>query len=162
MMAGSHLALGLAGWAFAAPHLGFSPLNPVGLGLAGLGSLLPDIDHPRSWVGQRARVVSRPLARVVSHRGVTHSLLAVALGIALLRSHRWLCAPLAVGWLSHLAADLVTPRGLRLAWPLRRHWAVPLCRTGSAREVVIVTLLVAWAAWWMVAGPLGAWAAGRH
>ena len=153
MMAGSHLALGLVAWAWVAPHLGFSAIGPAGLGLAALGAVMPDIDHPQSWVGRRARVVSRPLARAVSHRGVTHSLLAVALGIVLLRAHRSLCAPLAVGWLSHLAADLVTPRGLRLAWPLRRHWAIPLCRTGSPREIVLVTLVVACAAWHLIAWP---------
>jgi inner membrane protein len=39
----------------AAPHFGQDALGPVGLGLAVAGSLLPDIDHPKSWAGRRLR-----------------------------------------------------------------------------------------------------------
>ncbi|WP_016586988.1 metal-dependent hydrolase, partial [Yersinia pestis] len=41
-----------------------------------LTSLLPDIDHPKSILGQRLKWVSVPIARVFGHRGFTHSLLA--------------------------------------------------------------------------------------
>ena len=61
-------------------------------------------------------------------------MVAVVLCAVALRHHgpaRVLLCPLAVGYLSHLAADLLTPRGLRLAWPLPQGFAVPLCRTGS-------------------------------
>ena len=78
MMAGSHVALGAAAWMLAAPHFGQDALQPVGLGLAVAGSLLPDIDHPKSWAGRRLRPVSTLIAAVFGHRGVTHSLLALA------------------------------------------------------------------------------------
>jgi inner membrane protein len=52
--------------------------------------------------------------------------------------------PLVVGYLSHLVADLLTSSGLRLAWPLRRRFAIPLCKTGSPGELVIVMSLVVW------------------
>jgi inner membrane protein len=147
MMAGSHVVVGVAAWVWAAPHLGQSPLDPVALALATGGALLPDIDHPQSWVGRRIRVVSRPLAATVGHRGVTHSILAVIVCCLLLRwdnvSHA-IAGPLIVGYLSHLAADLLTSSGLRLAWPLRRRYAIPLCRTGSPSEFVIVAGLAIW------------------
>ena len=147
MMAGSHVVVGMAAWVWAAPHLGQSPLDPAALALATAGALLPDIDHPQSWVGRRIRVVSRPLAATVGHRGVTHSVLAVIVCCLLLRwdnvSHA-IAAPLIVGYLSHLAADLLTSSGLRLAWPLRRRYAIPLCRTGSPSEFVIVAGLLVW------------------
>ncbi len=146
MMAGSHVAVGLVAWAWIGPHLGLGHA-PAGFALATAGALLPDIDHPQSWVGRRAPFVSRTLARVVTHRGVTHSLVAVALCVVLLRAHREWGAPIAVGYLSHLAADLLTPHGLRLAWPLRRRWALPLCRTGSPAEPVIVGALLLWSGW---------------
>ena len=148
MMAGSHLALGAAAWLVAAPWLGLPPASPVSLGLALSGALLPDIDHPKSWVGKRLRPLSSGIARVSGHRGITHSALALAVGIwSLLHggAPRWFVAPLAVGYLSHLAADLLTPGGLRLAWPLRRTWALPLCRTGSPFEPLVVGLLLSWA-----------------
>ena len=147
MMAGSHVALGAAAWLAAAPRLGLPALEAVPLGLAVLGSLLPDIDHPKSWVGKRVKPVSNIIGAVFGHRGVTHSLLAVvACAVLLARDGlpHALIAPLVVGYLSHLAADLLTPGGLRLAWPLRGTYALPLCRTGSAFEPLVVALILAW------------------
>ena len=146
-MAGSHVLLGMVAWAWAAPRLGMARFSPASLALVAAGSLLPDVDHPASWVGRRLRVVSRPLARALGHRGFTHSLSAAALCSAALASQgagRAAIAPLVVGYLAHLAADLLTPQGLRLAWPLQRTFALPLCRTGSAREALIVAALLAW------------------
>ena len=146
MMAGSHMALGVAAWLVAAPHLGLPAASPSCLGLTLLGSLLPDIDHPKSWLGRRVRPVSSGIAAVLGHRGVTHSALAAAAcAWGLHDAPRWIAAPLAVGYLSHLAADLLTPRGLRLAWPLRTTWAFPLCKTGSPFEPLIVALVLFWA-----------------
>ncbi|CDL39947.1 Membrane-bound metal-dependent hydrolase YdjM, induced during SOS response [Citrobacter freundii] len=42
-----------------------------------LTCLLPDIDHPKSLLGQRLKWISKPIARAFGHRGFTHSLLAV-------------------------------------------------------------------------------------
>ncbi len=147
MMAGSHVALGVAAWLVAAPRLGLPAAAPSCLGLALLGALLPDIDHPKSWLGRRVRPVSSGISAVLGHRGVTHSAVTVVIcawGL-LGASPRWVAAPLAVGYLSHLAADLLTPRGLRLAWPLRTTWAFPLCKTGSPFEPLIVALVLFWA-----------------
>ncbi|MFT8243797.1 metal-dependent hydrolase [Roseomonas sp. BN140053] len=148
MLAGSHVALGAAAWVVAAPRLGLPAMNPASLALAVLGGLLPDIDHPKSWVGQKVRPVSDIIGKVFGHRGITHSLLAVAgCCLLLLREdlpRAWL-APVVVGYLSHLAADLLTPGGLRLAWPIKGTYALPLCRTGSPFEPLVVALIVAWA-----------------
>ena len=147
MMAGSHAVLGGAAWLAAAPHLGLPALAPLPLGLAVAGALLPDVDHPKSWVGQRVRPLSDILGAVLGHRGVTHSLLALAGCAAVLLDGsvpRSVAAPLSVGYLSHLAADLLTPGGLRLLWPLRGNFALPLVRTGSAMEPLLVALVLAW------------------
>ncbi len=149
VLAGSHAALGVAAWAWAAPHLGAQALDPAALALAAGGGLLPDLDHPQSWVGRRLRILSRPLAAVFGHRGATHSLLAVLGTSLLLHAHgvsRAVSEPLVVGYLSHLGADLLTPAGLPLAWPLRGSVAVPLCRTGSAFEILVVAAVLGWTA----------------
>jgi inner membrane protein len=148
MMAGSHVALGVAAWLGLAPYLGHADVSPLPLGLAVVGSLLPDIDHPKSWAGKRMRPLSTAWARVLGHRGVTHSVFAVAVCCWLLLRHGLpaaLAAPLAVGYLSHLGADLLTPGGLRLAWPFRGTWSLPLCRTGSPFEPLVVAVVLAWA-----------------
>ena len=77
MMAGSHVVVAVAAWTWAAPHLGAPSLDPLALGLATIGAMLPDIDHPSSWIGRRLRLISRPLAATFGHRGVTHSMVAV-------------------------------------------------------------------------------------
>ncbi|MBO1075299.1 metal-dependent hydrolase [Roseomonas marmotae] len=148
MMAGSHIALGAAAWFVAAPRFGMPALDPVSIGLAVFGSLLPDIDHPKSWVGKRVWPISLICGRIFGHRGMTHSLIAISGCIALLLSEQLsvaFTAPLVVGYLSHLAADLLTPGGLRLAWPLRGVWSLPLCRTGSPFEPLVVALVLSWA-----------------
>lgn len=149
MMAGSHVVLGAAAWFVVAPRLGLPAMDPIPLALAMAGALLPDIDHPKSWVGRRLRPLSTMIAAVLGHRGATHSLLAVV-GCGWLLFHggysRAIVAPILVGYLSHLAGDLLTPRGLRLAWPLKGTWALPLCRSGSPFEplVVATVLMCAW------------------
>ncbi len=142
MMAKSHVAVGLASWVVAAPLLQLAPFRPLSLALVLGASLLPDIDHPQSWIGRRARPVSTVLSALLGHRGITHSALAVVALVALLHhggSSRAALSAIAIGYLSHLAADMLTPRGLRLAWPLRRTWGWPVCATGSAAEAVVVT-----------------------
>jgi inner membrane protein len=145
----------VASWVAAAPLLHLSAGDPVFLGLAVAGSLLPDLDHPKSWVGRRVWPLSRIIAAILGHRGITHSAIAVAGMAALLlyagTREAWVDA-LVVGYLSHLAADLLTPRGLRLAWPLPGRWALPICRTGSPAEPLIVLLLLAGLGWWMLHG----------
>ena len=160
MIARSHVIVGLATWIAAAPALHIDALNPIYLGMVVAGSLLPDIDHPKSWVGRRTRPISTALAAALGHRGITHSAIAV-IGLVLLLLHagyrRGSVSALAIGYLSHLGADMLTPKGLRLAWPLQGTWAIPLCRTGSDMETVIVMLLVGGIAWWMLRHPGAAW-----
>ena len=44
-------------------------------------ALLPDLDHPRSLLGRQLPWISGPLSRLFGHRGFTHSLLAVGMGV---------------------------------------------------------------------------------
>ena len=152
-MARSHVIVGLATWIAAAPMLHLPSLDPVYLSLVVLGSLLPDIDHPKSWVGRRTRPISTAIASTFSHRGITHSAIA-GVGLTTLLLHagyrRARGSALVIGYLSHLAADMLTPRGLRLAWPLRGTWGLPLCRTDSAMEPMIVTAMAGGIAWWLL------------
>ena len=75
-------------------------------------------------------------------------MLAVVECLVLLRWQgygRGVADPLVIGYLSHLAADLLTSSGLRLEWPLRQRQAIPLCRTGSLSESIIVAAVAVWA-----------------
>ena len=152
MMAVSHMAVGAALWVVTARLTGLPPADPQALGVAVLGSLLPDIDHPQSWAGRKMRVISVLLSALVGHRGVTHSALAIlACGLLLgMAGPHATAAPLLVGYLSHLLADSLTPSGVPLLWPNRHRFSLNLCRTGSVTEIVLVAAMVA----------AGGWAAG--
>lgn len=152
MMAASHVAVGAALWAVVAKLGGGNPADPQALAAAALGSLLPDIDHPGSWAGRKLKIISVPLSAVVGHRGVTHSALAVLGCLAALMGMGlgWGAAPIAIGYLSHLMADSLTPSGVPFLWPSRRRFTLGLCETGSAMEIALVAGIVM----------AGGWAAG--
>lgn len=149
MMAASHVVVGASAWAVAAGLSDLPGADPQALTAAALGALLPDIDHPQSWAGRRLRIVSVPLSALVGHRGITHSLVAVIAALAALAvlGSTYAAAPVAVGYLSHLAADALTPSGVPLLWPSRRRFTVNLCSTGSLTEVALVAAVAVLAGW---------------
>ncbi|MGP1955930.1 MAG: metal-dependent hydrolase [Arsenophonus sp. NC-PY1-MAG3] len=98
--------------------------------------LLPDIDHPKSFLGQRLKWLSIPIAKVFGHRGITHSLLAIIGGSIFFSSDLLsrIIIPIPVdfvhsmivGYTSHLVADMLTPAGIPLLWPCRRRFCMPI------------------------------------
>ncbi len=160
MLARSHVVVGLAAWTVVATLQRLPPLDPAYVALAAAGSLLPDMDHPKSWIGRRSRPLSTALGAAFGHRGATHSAAAVLGLVALLQAgyHPGAVCALAVGYASHLAADVLTPQGLPLTWPLRLTWRLPLYRTGSRREAVVVAAVVCAVGWWLLArSPVAPW-----
>ena len=123
---------------------------------------LPDVDNPRSRLGNGlSRVknpvldaISRPLSwalrvtsftlyRTVGHRTLTHSLLGVALFVALVLPVAPLSADLFValvaGYASHLVADALNTKGVPLLWPVGRPFRLLPggIRSGGAAEFVV-------------------------
>jgi len=159
MMVSTHLVTGFFAGAGLVRYLEPDALGALLLLLGSTaGALLPDIDHPKSWLGQRIPLVSVPIAAVFGHRGITHSLLAV-LGLALALWHglaqwqllqtRWGLGAVGVaaGYLSHLAGDFVTHGGVPLLWPLKRRFSSPLTfLTGGAFEGLLKGVLALGAA----------------
>lgn len=116
-----------------------------GLGL--LGGLLPDIDHPGSFIGSRVPVLPTILFRNGGHRGVTHSLLGLAVvsiaGFVIAaaighQSNIAICWAFGLGYASHLAADIITNRGIPVCWPVSTRFVIPITTTGSPLELMIV------------------------
>ena len=112
------------------------PGLPIALVCAAVGSLLPDLDHPRAALGSY-RVVGVPVLRpaaivtsaLLSHRGASHSLLLWAL-LTVLGLYLAVPAGLAplvwaasLGYGLHLGADSLTKAGVPWLWPL---WRQPI------------------------------------
>ncbi|MER2046097.1 MAG: metal-dependent hydrolase [Pantoea agglomerans] len=128
-----------------------------------LTCLLPDIDHPKSLLGQRLRWLSHPIARAFGHRGFTHSLLAIAAGLWLFQINLPRSSPippdvlqgLTLGYLSHIVADMLTPAGVPLLWPCRWRFRLPILRSqkGNQLERALCLGLVGYALWFPVGMP---------
>lgn len=158
MMALTHIAVGGASALLLAHNVASTQHQALWCVAGGIvGSLLPDIDHPNSWIGRRIPFVSIPLSSLVGHRGITHSMIALiaiqAMVLAAVLSWRtahgaWL-APfltgLGLGYASHLLADWLSNTGIPLLWPNKRRFAAPLTiQTGSAIEYLLALGVYAW------------------
>ncbi|WP_192456635.1 metal-dependent hydrolase [Musicola keenii] len=122
-----------------------------------LTSLLPDIDHPKSVLGQRLKWISAPIARLCGHRGFTHSLLAIVAGLYFIRTRLpadWPIPPdvyhaMIVGYLSHIIADMLTSAGVPLLWPCRWRFRLPILNSdkGNQLERVLCVSLILFMLW---------------
>ncbi|WWO96952.1 MAG: metal-dependent hydrolase [Candidatus Dasytiphilus stammeri] len=96
-----------------------------------LTSLLPDIDHPSSLLGQHFKWLSSTMRLIFGHRGFTHSILALATAVKLIFLSRVIIPAdviqgMIIGYISHLIADSITPAGIPLLWPIRWKLRFPL------------------------------------
>ena len=167
MNATTHAVFGVAALAGVALVAGAEPpayVYPAAVAAA----WLPDVDNPRSTLGNglsRSKnpvlnFVSRPLSwtlrttsfvlvRTVGHRTLTHSLV----GILLFALPVWLLLgffpnltlALVVGYASHVLADALNTRGVPLLWPLGKPFRlVPGgVRSGGAVEVAVALVTLA-------------------
>lgn len=144
MRAKSHVAIGLS-CAAVAVATGLFPLDYATFGGAFLGSLTPDLDHPKSAIGRFLPIVSVPLYASVGHRTATHSGFAIAIA-ATFTAWIFSAHPAAtgaalaflIGYSAHVAADVLCDTGVEAAWPFtrRRLGLWPHLRTNSITEIV--------------------------
>ena len=128
-----------------------------------LGGMLPDIDHPNSTISNIKIMgipIFKPIAWLINlifgHRGATHTLWALLVTwlpfilapLYISSDMYWLTSYLsmfgigyAVGYLSHILLDSLTPSGTPMLWPLPD---VHLARltTGKYDHIVRAVLVV--------------------
>ena len=95
----------------------------------GIGSLLPDIDHPSSFLGKRNKIASGITNKTLGHRGGTHSLLGAVIVFVLgtVIQFHYLSASgqnvtfwLLIGYLMHLIEDSFSKEGIHWLWPYKK------------------------------------------
>jgi inner membrane protein len=167
----THAVFGVAALAGAALLAGTEPpfyAYPAAVAAA----WLPDVDNPRSTLGNglsrmnspTLNLVTRPvswtlratsftLVRAVGHRTLTHSLLGVVLFALpvclLLGAYPDLPLALVAGYASHVFADALNTRGVPLLWPVGK--SIRLLpggiRSGGAVEVGVALVALGFAGW---------------
>jgi inner membrane protein len=148
MMAITHGAIAAAG-----VSLLFGTADPVPLGLAVLGSQLPDLDTTTSLIGQVCYPLSSWIEDRFPHRSLTHSLVAtaaivaVALPIGVWLGYWQAAAAVPVGHLLACFSDCFTRQGVQLFWP-DPAWAISVSnpnrrlRTGGPGEYWVLAVAV--------------------
>lgn len=98
--------------------------------------LLPDIDHPQSWLGRKIKFISVPISRFFGHRSITHSFVAIFLYIHLINNNFLLkifpydiMEAFIISYIGHIIADCLTPSGVPLLWPFFFRLRIPIIRT---------------------------------
>jgi len=132
-----------------------------------LGAIIPDIDHPKSYIGKIFYFISAPIERRYGHRTITHSLVgwaiftvlfAVIIGLISLLPQisawgwtnlpiRWIAA-FSISYMSHLILDMFNRRGSQMFWPDPGRDVIPRnpkfrSESGAKIEVLIFFILLA-------------------
>lgn len=157
MMLKSHLAIAAGGYAVALDILSnnfehIAVTHLYGAILTLIGAVMPDIDHPGSFIGRRLKFISVPISAVFGHRGITHSLIPlVAVWFVFSDSIPYWTLWLSFGYLMHLVGDYLT-EGVPLLWPLtnNRFKFLLVTKTNSAGEPILVTLFLAICTLWII------------
>lgn len=87
-----------------------------------LGSILPDIDEPNSFIGKRLQFLSYPINIFFGHRTITHNILIfIALSIFLYIQNYIFLFAISIGILLHIFQDSITYQGIKNGlFPLQR------------------------------------------
>ncbi|MGL4737307.1 MAG: metal-dependent hydrolase [Cellulosilyticaceae bacterium] len=114
-------------------------------GMAVVGSILPDIDHPRSWLSQQIPVLHYPF-KIFGHRGATHSLLAAAIVFFIMGAifgGSVITTGITIGYVSHILLDMLNPRGVPLIYPITKEkYKIARIHTGEWGEYVVASILI--------------------
>lgn len=122
--AGAITGIGLS---YAAVRFHYHLTPPLIIVPALIGSILPDIDHPKSHIGRRFPMFSGLFFKAFGHRTFTHSLpFCFGAGILLMQWNTSIGIGAFAGILSHILLDFLTPfsNGVALFYPFRKRFGI--------------------------------------
>lgn len=151
MLARNHVVFGIGTWLVVGVPAGLDSSGLANsIALASIGSLLPDVDHPKSWLGRRLPGISHAVALTTGHRGMTHSALLAIVSVFVLAAislQHW-AAPLLVGFMTHIFCDWCTKGGVPLLWPLKTRFRSPVAfSTGGIFEYAVTGMVLVAVGW---------------
>lgn len=118
------------------------------LGGAIVGSLFPDIDHKNSYIGQKAKSVSKAINKFAGHRKLFHApliyLFLYSIGIGMIKEKLGLVLinGTFLGIFSHLILDSFTIGGLPWFYPFsKKKVSLAKVKTNSKLEDILCGIL---------------------
>lgn len=88
-----------------------------------VGSVIPDVDTPHSFLGKKIRPISDIIYKTLGHRSATHSIVIITIAFfvsVLIWNINTLLVGLTLGALIHVFGDLMTVQGVCIAWPVTK------------------------------------------
>lgn len=109
-----------------------------------LGSLLPDVDHPHSKLGNKLGILSKFFNALAGHRTIFHSIFFALLipGLVWYFLSKPYGIALFVGYLSHLVMDGLTKSGINFLHPISTLRLKGFVETGSLTETLVFALII--------------------
>ena len=109
-----------------------------------VGSVIPDIDNPRSKLGKKLPVISHIIKYTLGHRGFFHSfwLLFIIPALIYFFVNKTIGIAIFVGYFSHLFLDSLTISGVKYFYPFPFFKISGMVRTGSFMEKIFQFLLI--------------------
>lgn len=105
-----------------------------------LGSILPDIDHPKSFIGNHSFGLGKIINKRYGHRGMTHSLITwlILFIILMLFVPNSFTLGVSLGYLLHIKEDFFSISGVPLFLPFdHKRRMIPLYKTAGKFEKYI-------------------------
>ncbi|WP_238918751.1 metal-dependent hydrolase [Clostridium sp. YIM B02555] len=114
-----------------------------------IGSLFPDIDHRNSYIGKKAKGISKTINKLAGHRKLFHAplmyllLYSISAGIPMKKVYFIGITGLFFGILSHLILDSFTIGGLPWFYPFtKKKFSLGKIKTNSKLEDVFCGILI--------------------
>ena len=111
--------------------------------IAGLASIFPDICHTQSKISQRLKLISFVVKHLFGHRTFTHSIVFMLICyylLTLIQTPIYYMISIICGMLSHVILDMLTPRGVRLLFPLPVRVRLPIqFKTGGLMDLSLAS-----------------------
>ncbi len=150
MISATHISFGVLLTEFIFTSLGVEP-NTSTLALSGIGSLLPDIDTPKSAIG-RIFPFSKIIEQKYGHRQITHSWLFILISLILFCPFLFFWGALKytaiiIGVISHIMIDMANPSGVPLFYPSPSRFVFPENKSSrievnSKKEYILLAILL--------------------
>ena len=107
-----------------------------------VGAAFPDVDHPKSRIGQMAW----PVSHLFEHRGFFHSFIAIAFftfALFLISGSMLYSVAFLLGYASHILADALSVQGIMPFHPFLRLRLKGVFHTGAFYEYAALFVLIA-------------------